>query len=162
MSTATVAVPLTRRIGIGASLTRNRRWALIVSYVFLIIFAIFFLLPPYYMVVTALKSDAEMARLATNPWFIFDGVTLDQFKILLFQTDFLIFFKNTVIVTVCVVAITMVVSVLAAFSLGRMKFWGSSILATGIFLTYLVPDTLLFIPLFKIMAWCTRPPVSPC
>ena len=151
MSTATVAAPLTRRIGIGASLTRNRRWALIVSYVFLIIFAIFFLLPPYYMVVTALKSDAEMARLATNPWFIFDGVTLDQFKILLFQTDFLIFFKNTVIVTVCVVAITMVVSVLAAFSLGRMKFWGSSILATGIFLTYLVPDTLLFIPMFQIV-----------
>lgn len=151
MSTATVAVPLTRRIGIGASLTRNRRWALIVSYVFLIIFAIFFLLPPYYMVVTALKSDAEMARLATNPWFIFDGVTLDQFKILLFQTDFLIFFKNTVIVTVCVVAITMVVSVLAAFSLGRMKFWGSSLLATGIFLTYLVPDTLLFIPMFQIV-----------
>ena len=114
-------------------------------------FAIFFLLPPYYMVVTALKSDAEMARLATNPWFIFDGVTLDQFKILLTQTDFLIFFKNTVIVTVCVVAITMVVSVLAAFSLGRMKFWGSSILATGIFLTYLVPDTLLFIPMFQIV-----------
>jgi multiple sugar transport system permease protein len=151
MSTATVAVPLTRRIGIGASLTRNRRWALIVSYVFLIIFAIFFLLPPYYMVVTALKTDGEMAKLATNPWFIYDGVTLDQFKILLYQTDFLVFFKNTIIVTVCVVAITMVVSVLAAFSLGRMKFWGSSILATGIFLTYLVPDTLLFIPMFQIV-----------
>jgi len=78
-------------------------------------------------------------------------LTLDQFKILLTQTDFLIFFKNTVIVTVCVVAITMVVSVLAAFSLGRMSFWGSSILATGIFLTYLVPDTLLFLPLFQIV-----------
>ena len=77
--------------------------------------------------------------------------TLDQFRILLTQTDFLIFFKNTAIVTVCVVVITMVVSVLAAFSLGRMRFWGSSILATGIFLTYLVPDTLLFIPLFQIV-----------
>ncbi|MGA7515926.1 MAG: carbohydrate ABC transporter permease, partial [Pseudolabrys sp.] len=121
------------------------------SYFFLILFAIFFLMPPYYMVVTALKSDAEMARLATNPWFIFDGVTLDQFRILLTQTDFLIFFKNTVIVTVCVVAITMVISVLAAFALGRMRFWGSSILATGIFLTYLVPDTLLFIPMFQIV-----------
>src|SRR5579864_302151 len=107
--------------------------------------------PAYYMVVTALKSDAEVARMATNPWFIADGVTLDQFRILLTQTDFLIFFKNTIIVTVSVVAITMVVSVLAAFSLGRMKFWGSSILATGIFLTYLVPDTLLFIPLFQIV-----------
>ena len=73
-------------------------------------------------------------------------------------------FQNTAIVTVCVVAITMVVSVLAAFSLARMKFWGSGVLATGIFLTYLVPDTLLFLPLFQIVkalgllnnywAWC--------
>ena len=53
--------------------------------------------------------------------------------------------------TLCVVAITMVVSVLAAFALGRMRFWGSSILATGMFLTYLVPDTLLFLPLFQIV-----------
>ena len=151
MSTAAVTVRPGRSIGIGASLRRNRRWALITSYVFLVLFAIFFLIPPYYMVVTALKSDAEVARMATNPWIIADGVTLDQFKILLTQTDFLVFFKNTVIVTVSVVAITMVVSVLAAFSLGRMKFWGSGILATGIFLTYLVPDTLLFIPLFQIV-----------
>ena len=114
-------------------------------------FAIFFLIPPYYMVVTSLKSDAEVAHMATNPWIIANGVTLDQFRLLLTQTDFLIFFRNTAIVTVCVVAITMVVSVLAAFSLGRMKFWGSGILATGIFLTYLVPDTLLFIPLFQIV-----------
>jgi len=151
MSTLAATAPAARRAGARTSLHRSRRWALVASYVFLIVFAIFFLIPPYYMVVTALKSDAEMARLATNPWFIFDGVTLDQFRILLTQTDFLIFFKNTVIVTVCVVAITMVVSILAAFSLGRMKFWGSSILATGIFLTYLVPDTLLFIPMFQIV-----------
>ena len=151
MSTAAVTAPVRQSISIGSSLRRNRRWALITSYIFLVIFAVFFLIPPYYMVVTALKSDAEVARMATNPWIIADGVTLDQFKILLTQTDFLVFFKNTIIVTVCVVAITMVVSVLAAFSLGRMKFWGSSILATGIFLTYLVPDTLLFIPLFQIV-----------
>ncbi len=134
-----------------SSLKNSRRWALITSYVFLILFAIFFLVPPYYMIVTALKSDAEVAHMATNPWIIANGVTLDQFRILFKETDFLIFFKNTVIVTLCVVAITMVVSVLAAFSLGRMKFWGSGILATGIFLTYLVPDTLLFLPLFQIV-----------
>src|ERR1700704_6723229 len=151
MSTVAAIAPVTKRLGVGASLRRNRRWALIASYFFLILFAIFFLMPPYYMIVTSLKSDAEVAHMATNPWIIANGLTLDQFKILLTQTDFLIFFKNTVIVTVCVVAITMVVSVLAAFSLGRMKFWGSGILAAGIFLTYLVPDTLLFIPLFQIV-----------
>jgi multiple sugar transport system permease protein len=151
MTTAAVSVPPTRAQARRSSLRRSRRWALIASYVCLILFAIFFLIPPYYMIVTAFKTDAEVARMATNPWIIADGFTLDQFKILLTQTDFLIYFKNTAIVTVCVVCITMVVSVLAAFSLGRMKFWGSGILATGIFLTYLVPDTLLFIPLFQIV-----------
>jgi multiple sugar transport system permease protein len=57
------------------------------------------------------------------------------------------------VVSTCVVIITMLISVLAAFALARMKFWGSATLATGVFLTYLVPDTLLFIPLFKIFVW---------
>ncbi len=151
MTAATATTPLTRGVFGRASLKRNRRWALIASYVFLIMFAIFFLLPPYYMIITALKSDAEVAHMAHNPWIIAEGITFEQFKLLFTQSDFLIFFKNTAIVTVCTVVITMCISVLAAFSLGRMKFWGSGILATGIFLTYLVPDTLLFIPLFQIV-----------
>src|SRR5690242_21692912 len=138
MSTAAVAARGARAgSGLKGSLSRNRRWALIASYFFLVVFAIFFLIPPYYMVVTALKSDAEVAHMATNPWIVADGFTLDQFRILFTQTDFLIYFKNTAIVTICVVCITMVVSVLAAFSLGRMKFWGWGLLPTGIFLTYL-------------------------
>jgi multiple sugar transport system permease protein len=151
MTAVTATGPAIRPGRKRSSLSRSRKWALYASYFFLILFAIFFLLPPYYMIVTALKSDAEMARLSTSPWIISDGLTLDQFRLLFSQTDFLIFFKNTAIVTVCTVIITMIISVLAAFSLGRMKFWGSGILATGIFLTYLVPDTLLFIPLFQIV-----------
>jgi multiple sugar transport system permease protein len=146
VDTAARTVPRRR-----ASLKRSRRWALILSYVFLMIFAIFFLIPPYYMIVTSLKSNAEVAHMASNPWIIADGVTFEHFKTLLQDTDFPIYFKNTAIVTLCVVVITMVVSVLAAFSLSRMRFWGSGVLATGIFLTYLVPDTLLFIPLFQIV-----------
>jgi multiple sugar transport system permease protein len=151
MTATTASGPVVRPRAKRASLSRNRKWALYASYFFLILFAIFFLMPPYYMIVTALKSDAEVAHMATNPWIIANGVTLDQFRLLFTQTDFLIFFKNTAIVTVCTVVITMIISVLAAFSLGRMRFWGSGILATGIFLTYLVPDTLLFIPLFQIV-----------
>jgi multiple sugar transport system permease protein len=134
-----------------ASLSRGRRWALVLSYVFLTLFAVLFLLPPYYMIVTSLKSNAEVAHMATNPWIIADGVTFEHFRTLLEKTDFLIFFRNTAVVTLCVVAITMVVSILAAYSLARMKFWGSGVLATGIFLTYLIPDSLLFIPLFQIV-----------
>ena len=149
-TTANTAVPAVagRRL---TSVKRSRRWALVLSYVFLVLFAIFFLAPPYYMIVTSLKSNAEVAHMATSPWWISGGVTFEHFRTLIRETDFLIYFKNTAIVTVCVVAITMVVSVLAAFSLGRMKFWGSGVLATGIFLTYLVPDSLLFIPLFQIV-----------
>ena len=66
------------------------------------------------------------------------------------------------IVTICVVVISMAISVLAAFSLARMGFWGSQILATGVFLTYLIPASLLFMPLFQIVGslglinsvWC--------
>ena len=93
MSSPAITMPVAEPAKKRTSLRNSRRWALITSYVFLVIFAIFFLMPPYYMVVTSLKSDAEMARLATNPWFIFDGVTLDQFKFLFTQTDFLIFFS---------------------------------------------------------------------
>ena len=96
------------------SLQRNRRWALILSYVFLVMFAIFFLTPPYYMIVTALKSNEEVAHMAHNPWFIYDGVTFSHFWELMTKSDFPIYFRNTVIVTLCTVAITMVVSVLAA------------------------------------------------
>ena len=151
MATAELAAGAAPRRTVSGSLRRNRRWALILSYVFLILFAIFFLAPPYYMLVTSFKTNAEMVDISTNPWLITRGITFDHYRVLLHETDFLIFFKNTIIVTVCVVAITMVVSTLAAFALARMKFWGSVTIATGIFLTYLIPDTLLFIPLFQIV-----------
>jgi multiple sugar transport system permease protein len=151
MTTATVPSIALARPRRRASLSRSRRWALVLSYVFLTLFAVFFLLPPYYMIVTSLKSNAEVAHMATNPWIIANGVTFEHFQTLLEKTDFLIFFRNSVVVTLFVVAITMVVSVLAAYSLARMKFWGSGVLATGIFLTYLIPDSLLFIPLFQIV-----------
>ena len=47
----------------------------------------------------------------------------------------------------------MAISILAAFSLSRMKFWGSATLATGVFLCYLIPETLLFIPLFQVVSF---------
>ena len=144
--------PTTAARAVRSSLSRNRRWALILSYFFLIVFAIFFLAPPYYMLVTSFKTNHEMVDIAKNPWLITEGFTLEHYRNLIENTDFLIFFKNTVIVTLCVVAITMLISVPAAFALARMRFWGSATLATGVFLTYLIPDTLLFIPLFKMFA----------
>jgi multiple sugar transport system permease protein len=133
-----------------ASMSRDRRWALRWSYFFLIVFAIFFLAPPIYMLITSLKTSQEISA-ATNPWWVYDP-TLANYMELLGSSQYLIFFRNSAMVSLIVVAITMLIAVPAAFALSRMKFWGSAALATGIFLTYLIPETLLFIPLFKMFA----------
>ena len=132
------------------SMSRDRTWALRWSYFFLVLFAIFFLMPPVYMLITSLKTSAEISA-ATNPWWI-NNPTLQNYIDLLSQNQFLVFFRNSAIVSICVVILTMMISVIAAFALARMKFWGSATLATGVFLTYLIPETLLFIPLFKMFA----------
>ncbi len=128
----------------------GRRWALVWAYIFLGLFAAFALMPPVYMLITALKTSSEISAV-TSPWWVHHP-TLDNFIELLTSMQFLTFFKNSVLVAGCVVILTMLISVPAAFALSRMKFWGSGVLATGIFLTYLIPDTLLFIPLFKMFA----------
>src|SRR5204862_6396342 len=88
---------------------------------------------------------------ANNPWWVF-GPTLDNYVELLTSRQYLTFFRNSAMVSVIVVVTTMLISVPAAFALSRMRFWGSTTIATGIFLTYLIPETLLFIPLFKLFA----------
>jgi multiple sugar transport system permease protein len=133
------------------SISHGRKRALYWSYFFLILFVIFFLMPPVYMFITSLKTSAEIGAV-TNPWWVYHP-TLQNYIDLLSQAQFLTFFKNSALVAVIVVSVTMVVSILAAFSLARMKFWGSGMLATGVFLTYLIPESLLFIPLFKIFAF---------
>jgi len=133
------------------SMRNDRRRALVWSYVFLFLFVIFFLTPPIYMFITSLKSSAEVGAI-TNPWWVYDP-SLDNYVSLLTSAQYLTFFRNSAAVSVAVVAITMLISIPAAFALARMKFWGSGTLATGVFLTYLIPETLLFIPLFKIFAF---------
>ncbi len=139
------------RLAHHGSISRGRRRTLFWSYVFLTLFVIFFLTPPAYMFITSLKTSAEISA-ATNPWWVYHP-TLSNYIELLTQNQYLTFFRNSAIVSVCVVSLTMVVSVLAAFALARMRFWGSATLATGVFLTYLIPESLLFIPLFKTFAF---------
>jgi multiple sugar transport system permease protein len=149
--TITAATTRPARPARPASIHRSRRWALIWSYVFLVIFAVFFLTPPIYMFITSLKSSGEVAAI-TNPWWV-NAPTLGNYTELLGSSTYMTFFRNSAVVALSVVVITMLISIPAAFALSRMRFWGSASLATGVFLTYLVPDTLLFIPLFKIFAF---------
>jgi multiple sugar transport system permease protein len=142
-----LVAPAYHKVG---SIRRERRWALIGAYASLAVFVVFFLTPPLYMLITSLKSSAEIADLGSNPWIV-SNPTLENYENLLTRGNYVVHFANSVIVTLSVVAITMVISTIAAFALSRMRFWGSTALATGVFLTYLVPETLLFIPLFQIL-----------
>ena len=151
MATADVApMKRARSKPVYGSMARDRAWALRWSYVFLSIFVVFFLLPPVYMLITSLKTSQEISA-ATNPWWV-NQPTLENYRELLSSNTYLTFFRNSAIVSIFVVTITMLISVPAAFALSRMKVWGTAGLATGVFLTYLVPDTLLFLPLFKMFA----------
>jgi multiple sugar transport system permease protein len=134
-----------------ASMRADRRKVLVMSYSFLVLFVVFFLTPPVYMLITSLKTNAEISA-AAAPWWI-AAPTLDNYIELLTTPTYLRFFRNSALVSVLVVIITMAVSVPAAFALSRMKFWGSATLATGVFLTYLIPETLLFIPLFQLFVF---------
>jgi multiple sugar transport system permease protein len=158
---ATTAGTLPRTKTKHKSLHRQRLWALYGSYAALMVFVVMFLVPPFYTIITSLKSASEISAQQGSPWLIHHP-TLENFWYLITYPNFQTYFMNTVYVTIAVVIVTMLISVLAAFSLARMGFWGSSVLATGVFLTYLVPASLLFIPLFQVVGkiglinnvWC--------
>ncbi len=141
----TAAVPLRDK-----SMRRERLWALWGSYGALTVFAFLFLIPPIYTLTTSFKTSAEISSRTGSPWLVQHPV-LDNFIELLSSSHFQAFIWNSVKVTVVVVILSMVISILAAFALSRMRFWGSAALATGVFLTYLVPESLLFIPMFQIV-----------
>ncbi len=140
---------------------RRRMWALWGSYAALAVFVIVFLVPPYYMVATALKTDADIAAQIGNPWLV-QHPTLKNFIDLFEMPNFRGYFLNSVLITAATVSVSMVISVLAAFGLVRLGFKGSATLASGVFLTYLIPNSLLFIPLFQVVrafglinnVWC--------
>ena len=151
-STTAVAesVPHTRRAH--SSLHRQRTWALWGSYIALSVFVIMFLVPPFYTLMTSLKSSAEISAQQGSPWMVHHP-TLDNFWYLITYPNFQTYYLNSVMITIATVVVSMVISVLAAFSLARMGFWGSNVLSTGVFLTYLIPASLLFLPLFKIVGF---------
>jgi multiple sugar transport system permease protein len=152
MSTTTIDSARSRAASHKHSLHRQRVWALWGSYIALAVFVILFLVPPFYMLITSLKSSAEISAQSGSPWMV-RHPTLENFWYLITYPNFQQYYLNSAIVTVLTVVVSMTIAVLAAFSLARMGFWGSQTLATGVFLTYLIPASLLFLPLFQIVGW---------
>ena len=115
----------------------------------LIPFLIFVLFPFYWIVITSLKSTPQISERASIFWP--DPFTLDQYSSLLFSTPFLQWLGNSVLVATVATVISVVFSALSAYALSRLKFVGANLLTTLLLITYLLPGTLLFIPLYQIL-----------
>jgi multiple sugar transport system permease protein len=126
----------------------------LVTYSGLTFYAILAGLPIYWMIITTFKPDRDLYNLQNFPlWFNQNGITLDHLTLLFNRTGFNTWLKNTLWVALAVVAITLVFSVPAGYALARLRFRGAETLNIGIFVTYLVPTTLLFLPLVKVLSF---------
>ncbi|MGH7374021.1 MAG: carbohydrate ABC transporter permease [Candidatus Rokuibacteriota bacterium] len=116
-------------------------------------FLVFALFPFYHMTITSLKSDQELYDRHAAPLLIRQGATLEHYSKLLWDTAFLTWTKNSLVVTLLATTLSVVVGTVAAYALARLKFFGVSTFGTGIFVTYLVPTSLLFLPLAQVVNW---------
>jgi multiple sugar transport system permease protein len=116
-------------------------------------FVAFAVFPFYYMVITSLKKDAELYNLQSVPFLIRSGVITDHYRYLLTKTEFLTWMKNSLIISVVATSVSLVIAILAGYSLARLRYRGVAAFGTAVFITYLVPPTLLFLPLSQVVVW---------
>jgi multiple sugar transport system permease protein len=120
-------------------------------YVPLACFVLILLFPFYWMTITAFKPNAELYDYNTyNPFWI-GSPTLDHVRHLLFGTAYPRWLLTTMLVAVCSTFISLFASTLAAYAIQRLRFQGSQYVGLGIYLAYLVPPSILFIPLATIV-----------
>ena len=112
--------------------------------------SILLLFPFYWMLITSIKTDRELIDLNGLPFWVFQP-TLEHYRVLFAETGFLRWALNTLTISVVATAISLVCSVLAGYSLARLRFRGAGAIAGAIFVTYLVPQTLLFLPLLEVI-----------
>ena len=132
---------------------------LVTLYLPLGVFVFVLLFPFYWMATTSFKSNAELLSREGNPFWVVNP-TLAHFEHLLFRTPYPEWMLNTVIVTVVSTFLSLAASVFAAYAIERLRFKGSKQVGLSIFLAYLVPPSILFIPLaaivFKLGLFDTR------
>ena len=126
-----------------ASLPRR----VVTIYIPLVVFLIVLLFPFYWMGLTTFKSNAELIDMESFNPFLVVNPTIDHIKKLLFHTNYPQWLWTTIVVSVASTFISLFASVCAAYAIQRLRFKGSDIVGVSIFLAYLVPPSILFIPL---------------
>jgi multiple sugar transport system permease protein len=131
------------------TMAQRERTSLIWRIIVLIPIALFVLFPFYWVIITSFKTTPQISQRESLFWP--DPWTIEQYTLLLQETPFLLWFRNTVLVAVTSTAISVTLSALGAYALTRLKFRGAGLLTTLLLITYLLPATLLFIPLYQIL-----------
>jgi len=119
-------------------------------YLPLAVFLIVLLFPFYWMAITSVKPDAELLSREGNPFWVINP-TLSHFYKLLFETSYPQWLWNTVLVSVVSTFVSLAASVFAAYAIERLRFKGSKHVGLSIFLAYMVPPSILFIPLANVV-----------
>ncbi|HXH84128.1 MAG TPA: carbohydrate ABC transporter permease [Candidatus Tectomicrobia bacterium] len=125
----------------------------VLLHVALLPFLLFAVFPFYHMTLTSLKTDRELYDRHAVPLLIREGATLEHYQKLIWDTGFLTWTKNSLMVTGLATTVSVVIGTIAAYALARLKFFGVGTFGTGIFVTYLVPTSLLFLPLAQVVHW---------
>ncbi len=152
MSDATLARPATTAVADTGRMSwesRSRRMVLV--YLPLSCFVLILLFPFYWMGLTAIKPNGELLNYKTNNPFWVHAPTLAHIKHLLFDTAYPRWLVTTMTVAVCSTTISLISSALAAYAIERLRFKGSRYVGVGIYLAYLVPPSILFIPLASVV-----------
>ena len=115
-------------------------------YIPLFMFLVVLLFPFYWMLQASIKPDRELYNIALSPFYV-RNATFDHFRYLFENTQYLVWMINTFMIALASTLLSVTCGVLAGYSLSRLRYPGSTVLGVSIFVTYLVPPTLLFIPL---------------
>jgi multiple sugar transport system permease protein len=130
--------------------TRRLLNRLLMPYLPLAVVLFMLLFPFYWMILTSFKSLAEIFDYTSSPLWV-HAPNLENYKFLFERTDFGRWSINSIVVAVVTTAFSLVLSIAAGYALARLRFWGATLLGVLIFITYLIPKTVLFIPLAQVL-----------
>jgi multiple sugar transport system permease protein len=120
-----------------------------VSYAVLVVLAIAVLFPFYWMIITSFKTEDQMRSVVSMFWP--KPFAIENYQQLMAKTEFAKWYGNSVFVAVSSTLVATAVGTIGAYALARLKFLGRGFMASATLITYLVPPSILFIPLYKQM-----------
>ena len=132
------------------SVKQTRRLLKWVGNALLVVMLVWTLMPFYWMVATSLKKDKEIYGFEAT--LIPRQPNLDAYRRLFAQTPFVLYLRNSTVIAVSTTVASLLFGCLGAYALARLRFRGRAVIARGLIFTYLVPQSLLFIPLFAVMS----------